>query len=387
MTDKNALLVEEQALYEQEQGLVQMEAQLHAQEQGVAQMERAFQKKNRALVNLASYVKEQEASLLRRAEAMGTKALALAEKLLNEGDSKEGPPDLDLGRLSDRQSLMHKRREQLSQRMGLIEEREALYAARTDTLDRAESQVSELEQKLVRRESSVSETARQVFSSSSTLLDEDDEEGDPAGYDPNDYGASAPRTVRAPAEAPVANSTSAFGRQNSTPHTESTQIFTPAAARAESASVAASESVLGESGASDSEEDDGIGGLSRAEDKATRKRANARARVRTNQFKITLEAHLEVTEPHHFFRYENDGVEDLPGLFIATPNLLKVGREVRIRVGRGGKFLEATGIVAWRRQRGDSGGVPGMGIELLNLSDPEKVQVVKWTEERAPVNI
>ncbi len=387
MTDKNALLVEEQALYEQEQGLVQMEAQLHAQEQGVAQMERAFQKKNRALVNLASYVKEQESSLLRRAEAMGPKALALAEKLLNEGDAKAGPADLDLGRLSERQSLLHKRRDQLSQRMALIEEREALYAARTDTLDRAESQVSDLEQKLVRRESSVSETARQVFSSSSTLLDEDDEEGDPAGYDLSDYGASAPRQARAPAEAPGPVSTSAFGRPNTAPRVESTQMFTPAAARAESPSVAASESVLGESGATDSEEDDGIGGVSRAEDKATRKRANARARVRTNQFKITLEAHLETTEPHHFFRYENDGEDDLPGLFIATPNLLKVGREVRIRVGRGGKFLEATGIVAWRRQRGDSGGVPGMGIELLNLSDPEKAQVSRWTEERSPVTI
>ena len=109
--------------------------------------------------------------------------------------------------------------------------------------------------------------------------------------------------------------------------------------------------------------------------------------MRTNQFKITLEAVLESTEPHHFFRYENDGAEDLPGLFIATPNLLKVGREVRVRVGRDGRFLEATGIVAWRRQRGDSGGVPGMGIELLNLSEPERVQVTKWNQEKPPVTI
>jgi len=77
----------------------------------------------------------------------------------------------------------------------------------------------------------------------------------------------------------------------------------------------------------------------------------------------------------------------LPGLFIATPNLLKVGREVRIRVGRAGQFLEATGIVAWRRQRGDPGGEPGMGIELLNLSDSERELVSKWIKDEAPVTI
>jgi hypothetical protein len=137
----------------------------------------------------------------------------------------------------------------------------------------------------------------------------------------------------------------------------------------------------------DEDEDESMGGVSRAEDRATRKRASARARVRTNQFKITLEAHLDGAEPHHFFRYEHDGEADLPGLFIATPNLLKVGREVRIRVGRQSQFLEATGIVAWRRQRGDAGGAPGMGIELLNLSDPERALVNKWIKDQAPVTI
>jgi hypothetical protein len=133
--------------------------------------------------------------------------------------------------------------------------------------------------------------------------------------------------------------------------------------------------------------EEALGGVSRAEDKATRKRASARARVRTNQFKITLEAQLDHGESHHFFRYENDGPGDLPGLFIATPNLLKVGREVRIRVGQAGQFLEATGIVAWRRQRGEVGGTPGMGIELLNLAEPELTLVNQWIADRAPVTI
>lgn len=386
MTDKNALLVEEEALHEQEQGLVQMEAQLHAQEQGVAQMEKAFQKKNKAIINLAAFVKKQETDLLSQAETLGPKVASLARDLLSR-DASIGSVDLELGRFDDRQSLLQRRREQLQQRMALIEEREALYAARAESLERADSQVAELHQKLVSRQATVSEAASRIISASSTLMDEDDEEGDPAGY------AISPSVIagiphRAPAEAasqPVPT-TSAFGRPV-TNRTESTQVFTPAAAL--SSTVASStEGAYSASGATDSEEDeDGVGGVSRAEDKATRKRANARARVRTNQFKITLEAVLESTEPHHFFRYEGDGADDLPGLFIATPNLLKVGREVRVRVGRDGRFLEATGIVAWRRQRGDTGGVPGMGIELLNLSDPERAQVAKWNQEKAPVTI
>ena len=392
MTDKNALLVEEQALHEQEQGLVQMEAQLHTQEQGVAQMERAFQKKNKALLNLASYVKEQEASLMRRAESMGPRAKQLAFELLAKSEGQGGQIELDLGKLDDRVSLLQKRRDLMSSRMSLIEEREALYAARAESLERAESQVTELEQKLVRRETEVSDVARKVFSASSTLLEEDDEEGDPA-----------PAPVSVPSaglrdEQPRAT-TASFARP------EVPKVFVPASQAvgaapaapspgevksAVTSQVIAGEAVRVESGAverDDDGDDDGVGGGSRADDKATRKRASARARVRTNQFKITLEAHLDAGEPHHFFRYENDGAADLPGLFIATPNLLKVGREVRIRVGRQGQYLEATGIVAWRRQRGDAGGVPGMGIELLNLSEPERGLVAKWIKDKAPVTI
>lgn len=379
MTDKNALLVEEQAIHEQEQGLVQMEAQLHAQEQGVAQMEKAFQKKNKALINLASFVKEQEDTLLAKADGLGPKAASLAKKLLEAGDGV-GRVDLDLGRGQERQKLIQRRREQLQQRMALIEERESLYAARAEALERAEGQVTELQQRLVHRQAAVSEAASRVFAAATGLSDDDDEEGDPAG---EANAASAIAGQRAPAEAHA--TTSAFGRPRPSgpARTENTQEFTPAAAL--SSTVASSLDAEPRSSAEAGDDDDEAGG--REGEKITRKRASARARVRTNQFKITLEALLEASEAHHFFRYENDGQEDLPGLFIATPNLLKVGREVRVRVGRDGRFLEATGIVAWRRQRGDSGGVPGMGIELLNLSDPERAQVLKWIQERPPVTI
>lgn len=401
MTDKNVLLVEEQALHEQEEGLVQMEAQLHTQEQGQAQAERAFLKKSKALINHASYVKEQETSLLRRAEALGPRAHAMASQLLAESDAQVGPLEFDLGRVHDRQSLLQRRKELMSQRMALLEEREALYAARAEALERAESQVGDLEGKLVRRESAVSDTARKVFSAASALDDDDDADPAPsATYTGLNAGASTGHVgvgrvrhhtpaldvttqaaVRALEPATPAPRTGSYARVPAeAPRPEEPLRDGPAIA-GEPMRMASGETEHAE------DEDDSLGGVSRAEDKATRKRASARARVRTNQFKITLEAHLDHGEPHHFFRYENDGPTDLPGLFIATPNLLKVGREVRIRVGRAGQFLEATGIVAWRRQRGDAGGTPGMGIELLNLSEPERHVVGKWITDKAPITI
>lgn len=381
MNDKNVLLVEEQALHEQEQGIVQMEAQLHTQEQGVAQMERAFQKKNRVLLNHASFVKEQETSLLRRADAMGSKAAQLAAALLADPETQVGPIDLELGKLVDRQRLLQRRKELMSARMALLEEREALYAARSESLERAEGQVTELEQKLIRRESAISEAARRVFAAGSELLDDEDEEGDP--------GDSFVSAYRSREHTPVSG---AFSGEARAPLSRApAEVFAPASSPAAGA-VREGPQIAGEpvrvlSGeVAQGDDEEGIGGVSRAEDKATRKRASARARVRTNQFKITLEANL-ADEDNHFFRYENDGAEDLPGLFIATPNLLKVGREVRISVRQGAQRLEATGIVAWRRQRGDAGGPPGMGIELLNLSDPERALVETWINTKPPVTI
>ncbi|MFO0749449.1 MAG: hypothetical protein U1F43_27840 [Myxococcota bacterium] len=395
-TDKNALLVEEQALHEQEQGLVQMEAQIHAQEQGVAQMERAFQKKNKALVAFATHVREEEASLLRRAEAMGPKARQLVQQLLAKGGQTASLDALDVGKLTERQSLINQRREILQNRMALIETREALYAARAESLERAETGVTEMEQKLVRRQSEVSDAARQVFTATASL-DEDDDEGEPAAFTHRAPSPPAqlfrsptaePTTItRAVAPEPVARAASGGGSAVGVSDMATATSLPAMDARVSEGPTLGGERVRVVGG--DSEQsggDDNVGGNSRAEDKVASRR-NARARAKTNQFKITLEAHLDLGEPHHFFVYENDGPADLPGLFIATPNILKVGREVRVRVGRAGVFLEATGIVAWQRQRGDARGLPGMGIELLNLSDPEKRLVEKWVKERPPQTI
>jgi hypothetical protein len=339
MSDKNALLVEEQALHEQELALVEMEAQLHNQEQGIAQMEKAFLKKNRAIFNLSSYVADQEASLLARAKAMGPKALKLVHELLAAADGQSGEAALELGCVAERQEALHRRRDLLAQRNALVEEREALYASRVESLERAESHVSELEQKLVRRETAVSEAARAVFSASSNVLEDDDEEGDPDVYE-----TLSQLSGRASVGVPT-------GRTSDSKPLVRTS------------------------------ENDSGSSLRRVRTTQTR------ARVRTNQFKITLEAQLDGADPHHFFRYEADGPDDLPGFFIATPNLLKEGREVRVRITGSDKHIEVAGIVAWRRQRGQPGGGPGMGVELIGLSADEVGVVKTWVTEREPVVI
>lgn len=386
MADKNVLLVEEQALHEQEQGLIHMEAQLHTEEQGIAKMERAFFKKTKALVNHASYVKEQEASLLRRAEAMGARAHELAKELLDAAGGQFGALAPDLGKIAERQRLLQQRKELMSSRMALLEEREALYAQRAEALESAEAQVGEIEGKLATRESAVAEAARKVFSAASELLDDDDDDAlyGAASDGPGPVRDRKPTPAMASAtEVVVAGSNPGVTQPDRRP----SKRVNVRSGISEGPPIAGQALRVASGSVEQVANDESLGGVSRAEDKATRKRAGARSRVRTNQFKITLEAHLDRGEPHHFFRYENDGPEDLPGLFIATPNLLKVGREVRIRISMGGKFLEATGIVAWRRQRGEVGGSPGMGIELLNLSEPEMSLVGEWMAEKAPVTI
>lgn len=351
MAEKETLLIEEQALFERERGLVEMEAQLHEQEQGVAQIERAFKKRNRTLINLASYVSEQESGLLRRAEAIGPQAKQLVDDLLSRGDAAGVTASSQVGLESERRSLLAQRNELLELRMSLIEQREATYAARHEAIEKAEGATADLEQRLLTREREISEALRELITASSSLGGEEEEEDD-------DEAEPAAAARHGPA--------SRLSRQ-------------PAA-------VIGGEAVRVISGAVDRDDDEVApsGAQSRSEDEVTRRR-KGRARARTNQFRITLEAQMDGPDGHAFFSYKNDNPDDVPGVFIATPNLLKVGREVRVRVGFDGGQLEATGVVSWRRQRGEAGGPPGMGIELLNLSEVDRALVGDWTARKAPL--
>jgi len=342
MADKDSLVVEEQALFEQEHGLVEMEAQLYEQEQGVAQMERAFKKRNKTLLNLVSYVADQERSLLSRAEAIGPRAKSLVDDILQSSSATEGATRLEIGKESARRELLQRREALLQERMRLVEERESVYAARYEAIELAEAAIADLERGLLQREREISEALRELISSSSTLLSED--EGDEDDEEPASRGRreGPPDRVREPAAREPAQATREAG--------ETGEV--------------------------------GLAPRERGDESVTRRR-KGRARARTNQFRITLEAQLEGGESE-LFVYENDGPEELPGVFIATPNLLKVGREVRVRVGLRGTQLEATGVVAWRRQRGEPGGPPGMGVELLQLGEADRAIVTDWLARHPP---
>ncbi len=369
MAEKQSLAIDEQALYEQEQGVVQMEDQIHAQEQGLAQMERAFLKKNRALIAFAAHVQEEEASLLRRADGMGPRAAQLVQKLLAKSQALDGF-DLDIERAADRQRLLDQRREILQVRMSLLEEREQLYATRAEAIERADVSVADVEQKLVRRQTDISGAARQLFTAG---VGDDDDEGEPEPeLAPDHESESTPtaaelrRQTEATSPGFIPPRAAGSARQA---ESNGAGFGTPRAAGAPSAAPSASVAASSETAA--------------IEERPQRKRT-PRAKIRTNQYKIPVEVQLDGPGPgpDHFFVYENDGPDDLPGLFHATPNLLKVGREVRVRIGRSGRFVEAVGIVAWRRQRGEPGGDPGMGIELLKLTDADRILVVQWATDR-----
>ncbi|MCA9516082.1 MAG: PilZ domain-containing protein [Myxococcales bacterium] len=357
MAEKDTFLVEEQQLFEQEQGLVEMEAQLYEQEQGVAQMERAFRKRNRTLLNLVAFVGEQEQNLVARAESIGPAAKTLVDDRLSGSESASKSATIAIGCPEQRKEILERRQAVLAERMKLAEAREALYAARYEAMEKAEGATADIEKKLLQRERDISTALRELVTSSSSLLGEDEEDDD-------DHEEAEPR---------------ATGPPPSSAHAQPGRVSHGADIRGEPVTVVGGETETDGPG-------EAFGANSRTEDEVTRRR-KGRARARTNQFRITLEAQMDSGEAHEFFTYRNDGPDDLPGIFIATPNLLKVGREVRVRVGLKGSQLEATGVVAWRRQRGESGGPPGMGIELLHLSEPDRAIIATWVESNPPVTI
>jgi len=177
---------EEADLFEREMTLVENEAELHAQEGSLEDMENAFRKQNRALSNLATYVSDQESSLRRRAQAMGSDAVALVEALLDEGDSLEtgdlAGADLD----EERGVILERRMELYELRVQLVEDREALYEARHAAIENLEASVGGLEEQLLNQEKRISDTLRKLISGASSFSSDDDDgdddqEGDSAG--------------------------------------------------------------------------------------------------------------------------------------------------------------------------------------------------------------
>lgn len=112
------------------------------------------------------------------------------------------------------------------------------------------------------------------------------------------------------------------------------------------------------------------------------KAANEKPRSTVSQVKVTLNAALD-GGGSCFVLDATDALAP-PLLFLATPNLLKVGREVRVRIHRNGHQVEAAGVVRWVRERGQSPGQPGMGIALVDLADDATARIDGWHRDMPP---
>lgn len=342
---EDTLFEEEEALFHQEQGLAEMEAELHAQEEGLVQMEQRFGKRNQTLTNLMSYVSEQGESLARRAEAIGPRALKLVEEALG-GEAAAGELESVVGKVEDRQVMVERRREFLAMRQELVEERGTLLLERQESIEAAEGGFQEAEEKLLAREQLIAKTMRQLLTAASELEGDDDEEP-----------SSLPPSRRRPTRSESARSA---GGKPMTIH----------AGTAEGANEGAGRH----------------GGHSRREDEATRRRrGGARVQAPTGGFRITLEILLGPGESSRLFRYEEDASDDLPGVFLVTPSLLKEGREVHLRIHMGERLVKADGVVSWRRTQADAGGPPGMGIEIADLKPEDEEAIRAWMKEFPPL--
>lgn len=316
--------VQEQETHERELGLSEMEAELHAQEQGIEEMEASFRSKNKALVNLVSYVEEQGASLAARAEAMGPRAVALIEGLTG-GDEAEGIEEALTGVAEDeRHVIIERRQELLDVRMQLIEDREILCASRHEALEELESRVGALEEELLAKEARISDGLRQLISRASELAGPGDDAGDDDAE--GDLGGV---TVETPAADPERRKGEAGG-------VAMTVIKGEVPARSEA-------------------------DLKRDHENRASKRSKKRRRP--SQVRFNLDVSLHDGGASRLFRFAGDGDDALPGLFVATRNLLKIGREVQIKLELDTGEVRIWGTVEWRREL-DDGTEAGLGVRV-----------------------
>ncbi|MEZ4269200.1 MAG: hypothetical protein R3F39_22825 [Myxococcota bacterium] len=317
------LEVREAELFQREAALVAMEAQLHAQEAGLVEAERAFSTRTAALRDLSGYVEEQKANLTRRAESLGPKATRLVKSVLEQEVGGASAEPIAVGHRDEREVLLLRREELFEVRMQLVNEREAIFGRRHEQLDGAEARMAKLEEVLMTRELHMSQALRRLITSAAELSGPDD-------------GAAVDATL-----------------------------------------PEGSEAVAPEAEAS----------VRRVEGRGRRRRG--RQHAWTTQVRFNLDAPMHGDHSHYFFVYgEDNGTGELPGVFVATPNLLKEDREVELQVSLvPDSPYQAKGIVAWRRSPGESGGPPGMGIELTWLEDGAREAIESWMSEHPPTEV
>lgn len=380
-TPEDAVRVDEQELTTQEQGVVAMEAQLDAQEGGLLQMERSFAKRSQTLRSLMEYVANQESSLLTRAEAIGPRAKSLVDETLQVGGDGLDDDFGGLGALEERQVLLERRREMLALRMELVEDREQLHTKRLSAVEGAEGGFQKAEERLLSREKVIADTLRKLITQASELSqNEDDSDSDKEPALVGRQKDAAAHDLAQPDRTLAGNSETVGGKRR----LKTGPLGSNAAVMVKKIDDKDGLTVEHGQVQRPSQDTAPAGARSRSENAATRRR-RGRTKQGTNQFKITLEAVLGGPEKHTFFRYRADSTTDLPGLFLATPNLLREGRDVTLRIKLDSHSIETRGVVSWRRHAADGQGPPGMGIEIAELNEDEWANVGAWMKKTAPM--
>jgi hypothetical protein len=316
-------------------------------------------------------VGEQERSLLQRADAIGTGARALVEETIEEVDEAAVMDELDFGMEDLRQTMLERRLDLLDVRAALIEDREALYEERAEKLENAESRIAELEENLVSREMEIASVLRKLITGAADFGDD----GDNLGVaDTVTDTRAATHQVR---------ETNSIGREalkvesgTAEARKDAEQAPEPAPAEESEPAVDAEAETTEQAAPSEPEE-----APEAAEEPA------ADEEEEDSGVRFNLEANFGDESGHTFFSYDDDGEDDLPGLFVATNNLLKEDRAVRVALSLGEADVQLKGIVAWRREEADSEGPAGMGIEITWLGPGAPEALGNWLAENSPVTV
>ena len=99
--------------------------------------------------------------------------------------------------------------------------------------------------------------------------------------------------------------------------------------------------------------------------------------------RIEVNAHVDYRTQHEFYAGETANL-GVGGLFIATENLLQVGREIALNLDLPeAGALSLKGEVAWRRPQGSTEGPAGLGIRFVELQEEMRSSIEAFLSKRA----
>ena len=98
--------------------------------------------------------------------------------------------------------------------------------------------------------------------------------------------------------------------------------------------------------------------------------------------RMEMSAHVDFGTEHYFF---SGATVDLGvgGVFIATPDLIREGRQIHLRLSLPGWGpLEVVGEVAWRRLVATDDGPPGLGIQFCEVDELAQAAIEEFVANR-----